>query len=124
MIEKPEDLDPEHAARVTALLDAFRVVGCGSVCIHETAIQHLPYIVWSWGQQHGLRITTTPMVRADGDSYESWDIRLGRGNIYMFPNQMGLLSPKRDEVKAEVEKIRQEAAARIKALLADEAVRS
>lgn len=117
MIERPDNLDTEHESRVRALLDAFIAIGTGSLMLHETSIAHLPYIVWSWAQDRGLKISVCPMVRCDGTAYESWDIGRFGDQIHIFPKEIGLLSPKSDRFKERVAEIQREAQARIKELM-------
>lgn len=118
-IPKPDNLDADHEARVRSLLDAFMAVGFGSLMLHESTIRHLPYIVWSWANERGHKISTHPMVRCDGDAYESWDIGSFGNQIHVFPKTMGLLNPRADEVKAQIAEIQREAVGRIKALLGE-----
>ena len=115
-ITQPDNLDEEHAKRVRSLLDAFADLGEGSLCLHETSIKHLSYIAWAWAQARGHRITVSPMVRCDGDVYESWDFRLRGGSLYVFPKQMGMLSSSSD-TDERIRQIQREAQDRIRAVI-------
>ncbi len=122
MLAKPDNLDPEHAARVVTLLDAFMAVGHGSLMLHESTIKHLPYIVWSWAQECGRKISVCPMVRCDGDAYESWNIGSFGNQIHVFPCEMGLLNPHADKARAQIAEIQREARERIQAVIGNREV--
>lgn len=107
----------EKEARVRALLDAFMAVGHGSLMLHESTITHLPYIVWSWAQERGHKISVCPVACCDGGAYESWDIGAFGDMIHVFPREMGLLNPQADKVRAQIAEIQREAQERIKAVI-------
>ena len=119
MIEKPSNLDTEHVARVTALFDAFVALGTGSLMVHETSAKHLAYIAWAWANDRGLKWAVVCACSCDGGAYESWDLRFGNGTLYIFPREMGLLTPDADNVKAKIAEIQSAANAQIKALLGE-----
>jgi hypothetical protein len=116
VIARPGNLDLAHQARVIDLLDAFIAIGRGSLMLHESAIRHLPYIVWSWATARCIKISVCPMVRCDGTAYESWDIGPFGEQIHIFPNEVGLLAPNADRLKSQIAEIQRDAVERIKAL--------
>lgn len=116
MIEKPDDT--AQVARIHGLLNAFAEVGKGTMFLHETSLPALSYAVWSWAGERGIKIGTHVQCGC-GDATECWDIYVAGGTIHVFPNKMGQLASIDDSAKAEIEKIKREAAERIKALLGD-----